>query len=95
VIGSSGDWKAGVGRRPLGESLKPRIIQPGASYCNVGEISDSLRKVVGEYNEAVVIGLAGVACRPHEDIHRNHPRGITHGWNCGSSTTNYPQPQGM
>jgi methylmalonyl-CoA mutase N-terminal domain/subunit len=33
----------------------PRIIQAVESYCTVGEISDSLRKVFGEYKEAVVI----------------------------------------
>ncbi|HYN15805.1 MAG TPA: methylmalonyl-CoA mutase family protein [Terriglobales bacterium] len=38
-----------------GENLMPRIIQAVESYCTVGEISDSLRKVFGEYKEAVVI----------------------------------------
>ena len=38
-----------------GENLMPRIIHAVESYCTVGEISDSLRKVFGEYKEAVVI----------------------------------------
>jgi methylmalonyl-CoA mutase, N-terminal domain len=38
-----------------GENLIPHIIQAVDSYCTVGEISDSLRKVFGEYQEAVVI----------------------------------------
>ncbi len=37
------------------ENLMPRIIQAVESFCTVGEISDSLRKVFGEYKEAVVI----------------------------------------
>jgi methylmalonyl-CoA mutase N-terminal domain/subunit len=38
-----------------GENLMPRIIEAVESYCTVGEISDSLREVFGEYKEAVVI----------------------------------------
>jgi len=38
-----------------GENLMPRIINAVESHCTVGEISDSLRKVFGEYKEAVVI----------------------------------------
>jgi methylmalonyl-CoA mutase N-terminal domain/subunit len=38
-----------------GENLMPRIIQAVESYCTVGEISDCLRRVFGEYKEAVVI----------------------------------------
>jgi len=38
-----------------GDNLMPRIIHAVESYCTVGEISDSLRKVFGEYKEAVVI----------------------------------------
>ena len=37
------------------ENLMPRIVQAVESYCTVGEISDTLRKVFGEYKEAVVI----------------------------------------
>ena len=38
-----------------GQNLMPHIIHAVESYCTVGEISDSLRKVFGEYKEAVVI----------------------------------------
>ena len=38
-----------------GENLMPRIIHAVESFCTVGEVSDSLRKVFGEYREAVVI----------------------------------------
>ena len=38
-----------------GDNLMPRIINAVESYCTVGEISDGLRKVFGEYKEAVVI----------------------------------------
>jgi methylmalonyl-CoA mutase N-terminal domain/subunit len=33
----------------------PHIIHAVESYCTVGEISDTLRKVFGEYRETVVI----------------------------------------
>jgi methylmalonyl-CoA mutase N-terminal domain/subunit len=38
-----------------GENLMPRIINAVERYATVGEISDSLRKVFGEYKETVVI----------------------------------------
>src|SRR4051812_16891022 len=38
-----------------GENLMPRIVAAVESYCTVGEISDALRKVFGEYKESVVI----------------------------------------
>ena len=38
-----------------GENLMPRIIQAVESYCTIGEISDALRRVFGEYQETVVI----------------------------------------
>jgi methylmalonyl-CoA mutase N-terminal domain/subunit len=38
-----------------GENLMPRIIHAVESYCTVGEISDALRRVFGEYQETVVI----------------------------------------
>jgi methylmalonyl-CoA mutase N-terminal domain/subunit len=38
-----------------GENLMPRIIQAVESYCTVGEISDTLRRVFGEYQETVVV----------------------------------------
>jgi methylmalonyl-CoA mutase N-terminal domain/subunit len=33
----------------------PRILAAVESYATVGEISDTLRRVFGEYREAVVI----------------------------------------
>jgi methylmalonyl-CoA mutase N-terminal domain/subunit len=38
-----------------GENLMPKIIASVDAYATVGEISDSLRKVFGEYKEAVVV----------------------------------------
>ena len=38
-----------------GDNLMPHIIHAVESYCTVGEISDALRRVFGEYQEAVVI----------------------------------------
>jgi methylmalonyl-CoA mutase, N-terminal domain len=38
-----------------GENLMPHIITAVETYATVGEISDTLRKVFGEYKEAVVI----------------------------------------
>jgi methylmalonyl-CoA mutase N-terminal domain/subunit len=38
-----------------GQNLMPHIIHAVESYCTVGEISDTLRKVFGEYQETVVI----------------------------------------
>ncbi len=38
-----------------GANLMPAIIQAVESYATVGEISDTLRRVFGEYKEAVVI----------------------------------------
>jgi methylmalonyl-CoA mutase N-terminal domain/subunit len=38
-----------------GDNLMPHIIQAVESYCTVGEISDALRSVFGEYQETVVI----------------------------------------
>jgi methylmalonyl-CoA mutase N-terminal domain/subunit len=38
-----------------GENLMPRILAAVEAYATVGEISDTLRKVFGEYKEAVVI----------------------------------------
>jgi methylmalonyl-CoA mutase N-terminal domain/subunit len=37
------------------ENLMPRILEAVEAYATVGEISDSLRRVFGEYREAVVI----------------------------------------
>jgi methylmalonyl-CoA mutase N-terminal domain/subunit len=38
-----------------GDNLMPHLIHAVESYCTVGEISDTLRKVFGEYQETVVI----------------------------------------
>jgi methylmalonyl-CoA mutase N-terminal domain/subunit len=38
-----------------GANLMPPIIQAVENYCTVGEVSDALRKVFGEYHETVVI----------------------------------------
>jgi methylmalonyl-CoA mutase N-terminal domain/subunit len=38
-----------------GDNLMPRIIGAVEAYATVGEISDTMRKVFGEYREAVVI----------------------------------------
>src|SRR5262249_3905585 len=38
-----------------GDNLMPHVIAAVESYATVGEISDSLRRVFGEYQETVVI----------------------------------------
>jgi methylmalonyl-CoA mutase N-terminal domain/subunit len=38
-----------------GENLMPRIIHAVESFCTVGEISDAMRRVFGEYQETVVV----------------------------------------
>src|SRR5262245_62805293 len=38
-----------------GDNLMPHIIAAVESYATVGEISDALRRVFGEYHETVVI----------------------------------------
>ncbi|HEV2021081.1 MAG TPA: methylmalonyl-CoA mutase family protein [Terriglobales bacterium] len=38
-----------------GDNLMPRILSAVEDYATVGEISDAMRKVFGEYKEAVVI----------------------------------------
>jgi len=37
------------------ENLLPAILAAVESYATVGEISDTLRRVYGEYQESVVI----------------------------------------
>jgi len=39
----------------VSENLMPRIIEAVESFCTVGEIAGTLRRVFGEYKEAVVI----------------------------------------
>ncbi|HVZ17503.1 MAG TPA: methylmalonyl-CoA mutase family protein, partial [Terriglobales bacterium] len=54
-----GPWKESLARieeaARSGANLMPHIIHAVESYATVGEISDTLRKVFGEYKEAVVI----------------------------------------
>jgi methylmalonyl-CoA mutase, N-terminal domain len=38
-----------------GANLLPLILKAVEAYATVGEISDTLRKVFGEYKEAVVV----------------------------------------
>jgi methylmalonyl-CoA mutase N-terminal domain/subunit len=47
---------AELGRRaPTTENLLPAILAAVEAYATVGEISDTLRRVYGEYQESVVI----------------------------------------
>jgi methylmalonyl-CoA mutase N-terminal domain/subunit len=38
-----------------GDNLMPHMIDAVENYCTVGEISDALRRVFGEYQETIVI----------------------------------------
>ena len=38
-----------------GENLMPRIVNAVEAYCTVGEISDAMRRLFGEYQESVVV----------------------------------------
>jgi methylmalonyl-CoA mutase N-terminal domain/subunit len=38
-----------------GANLMPHIVAAVDAYASVGEISDTMRKVFGEYKEAVVV----------------------------------------
>jgi methylmalonyl-CoA mutase N-terminal domain/subunit len=38
-----------------GDNLMPRILAAVEAYATVGEISDTMRRVFGEYHEAVVL----------------------------------------
>jgi methylmalonyl-CoA mutase N-terminal domain/subunit len=38
-----------------GANVMPRILGAVEAYATVGEISDAMRRVFGEYREAVVI----------------------------------------
>ncbi len=42
-------------RARCGENLMPAITAAVESYATVGEISDALRRVFGEYTESVVL----------------------------------------
>jgi len=52
-------WKEALkkveGAARSGENLMPRILTAVEAYATVGEISDAMRRVFGEYREAVVI----------------------------------------
>jgi methylmalonyl-CoA mutase N-terminal domain/subunit len=37
------------------ENLLPRIVECVEAYATVGEISDTLRRIWGEYREAAII----------------------------------------
>jgi methylmalonyl-CoA mutase N-terminal domain/subunit len=54
-----GPWKAAISAvedtARSAENLMPRILAAVEAYATVGEISDAMRKVYGEYREAVVI----------------------------------------
>ena len=54
-----GPWKAAIqaveDTARSAENLMPRILTAVEAYATVGEISDAMRKVYGEYREAVVI----------------------------------------
>jgi methylmalonyl-CoA mutase, N-terminal domain len=56
---SPGTWRDSLTRiqdaARTGENLMPHIVNAVENYATVGEISDTLRKVFGEYQEAVVI----------------------------------------
>ncbi|HTC50165.1 MAG TPA: methylmalonyl-CoA mutase family protein [Candidatus Aquilonibacter sp.] len=55
----AGPWKAAVGQveeaARSGENVMQRILTAVEAYATVGEISDAMRRVFGEYREAVVI----------------------------------------
>ena len=38
-----------------GANLMPRILEAVETYATVGEISDAMRQVFGEYKESVVV----------------------------------------
>jgi methylmalonyl-CoA mutase N-terminal domain/subunit len=42
-------------RARSGENLMPAIVDAVEAYATVGEISDALRRVFGEYTESVVL----------------------------------------
>lgn len=56
---SSGSWKAALNgveeAARSGTNLMPRILAAVEAYATVGEISDAMRRVFGEYKETVVI----------------------------------------
>jgi len=55
----AGPWKAALASvedaARSGANMMPRILSAVEAYATVGEISDAMRRVFGEYKEAVVI----------------------------------------
>jgi methylmalonyl-CoA mutase N-terminal domain/subunit len=55
----AGPWKATLqaveDAARTGENVMPRILQAVEAFATVGEISDAMRRVFGEYREAVVV----------------------------------------
>jgi methylmalonyl-CoA mutase N-terminal domain/subunit len=55
----AGPWQAALkgveGAARSGANVMPRILEAVEAYATVGEISDAMRRVFGEYREAVVI----------------------------------------
>jgi methylmalonyl-CoA mutase N-terminal domain/subunit len=55
----AGPWKDALARvegaARSGENVMPRILVAVEAYATVGEISDAMRRVFGEYREEVVI----------------------------------------
>jgi methylmalonyl-CoA mutase N-terminal domain/subunit len=55
----AGVWKAAIqaieGSARSGENLMPAILRAVESYATVGEISDAMRRIFGEYQETVVL----------------------------------------
>jgi methylmalonyl-CoA mutase N-terminal domain/subunit len=53
------EWKAAIEMirtaARSGENLMPKIVNAVEAYATVGEISDAMRTVFGEYQETVVI----------------------------------------
>jgi methylmalonyl-CoA mutase N-terminal domain/subunit len=56
---NAGEWKAAIqaveDAARNGNNVMPHVIDAVEKYATVGEIADTLRKVFGEYKEAVVI----------------------------------------
>jgi len=55
----AGPWKSALAAVETtarsGENVMPRILAAVEAYATVGEIADAMRRVFGEYREAVVI----------------------------------------
>jgi methylmalonyl-CoA mutase N-terminal domain/subunit len=55
----AGSWKSALAAVETaarsGDNFMPRILAAVEAYATVGEISDAMRRVFGEYRETVVI----------------------------------------